>query len=212
MRISARAEQIEPFYVMEVAKAASKLAREVAHTDRPMIFLNIGEPDFTAPPLVQEAAAKAIRDGVTQYTHATGLESLRERISGWYSQRFGVRRAGAAHHRHRRRFRRIAAGLPGADRGRRRNPDAGPELPLQPAFRERCRRPGRAGAHDGGRALPAERRQGASRTGATRRAACCWRRRRIPPARRSTRTNCAASTASSAARAASPCSTRSTWA
>ena len=90
MRISARAEKIEPFYVMEVAKAALLLAREVAHTDRPMIFLNIGEPDFTAPPLVQEAAAKAIRDGMTQYTPATGLETLRERISGWYSQRFGV--------------------------------------------------------------------------------------------------------------------------
>ncbi|NPC56722.1 pyridoxal phosphate-dependent aminotransferase [Caenimonas soli] len=90
MRISARAEKIEPFYVMEVAKAASQLAREVAHTDRPMIFLNIGEPDFTAPPLVQEAAAKAIRDGVTQYTQATGLETLRERISGWYADRFGV--------------------------------------------------------------------------------------------------------------------------
>ena len=90
MRISARAEKIEPFYVMEVAKAASKLAHRVAHTDRPMIFLNIGEPDFTAPPLVQEAAAKAIRDGVTQYTHATGLETLRERISGWYSQRLRV--------------------------------------------------------------------------------------------------------------------------
>ena len=90
MRISSRAERIEPFYVMEVAKAASKLAAQVAHTDRPMIFLNIGEPDFTAPPLVQEAAARAIRDGATQYTHATGLGSLRERISGWYSQRFGV--------------------------------------------------------------------------------------------------------------------------
>src|SRR6188472_1143513 len=68
MRIASLIEKIEPFYVMEVAKAASKLAREVADTDRPMIFLNIGEPDFTAPPLVQEAAAKAIRDGVTQYT------------------------------------------------------------------------------------------------------------------------------------------------
>jgi len=90
MRISARAEKIEPFYVMEVAKAALLLAREVAHTDRPMIFLNIGEPDFTAPPLVQEAAAKAIRDGMTQYTPATGLETLRERISDWYSDRFGV--------------------------------------------------------------------------------------------------------------------------
>ncbi|MDB5912212.1 MAG: Aspartate transaminase [Ramlibacter sp.] len=90
MRISRRAERIEPFYVMEVAKAAQQLARDVAHSDRPMIFLNIGEPDFTAPPLVQEAAARAIRDGRTQYTHATGLEALRERISGWYAQRFGV--------------------------------------------------------------------------------------------------------------------------
>ena len=90
MRISTRAQRIEPFYVMEVAKAASAMAREVAHTDRPMIFLNIGEPDFTAPPLVQEAAARAIRNGTTQYTQAIGLEPLRERISDWYQQRFGV--------------------------------------------------------------------------------------------------------------------------
>lgn len=90
MRVSSRAERIEPFYVMEVAKAAGALAREVAHTDRPMIFLNIGEPDFTAPPLVQEAALRAVRAGATQYTQATGLDALRERISGWYRQRFGV--------------------------------------------------------------------------------------------------------------------------
>ncbi|MGJ7492119.1 pyridoxal phosphate-dependent aminotransferase [Variovorax sp. ZT4R33] len=90
MRISSRAEKIEPFYVMEVAKAASALAREVAATDRPMIFLNIGEPDFTAPPLVQEAAVRAVRAGATQYTQATGLDLLRERISDWYRQRFGV--------------------------------------------------------------------------------------------------------------------------
>jgi aspartate/methionine/tyrosine aminotransferase len=90
VRIASLIDKIEPFYVMEVAKAASKLAREVAHTDRPMIFLNIGEPDFTAPPLVQEAAARAIRDGKTQYTQATGLDPLRERISHWYTQRFGV--------------------------------------------------------------------------------------------------------------------------
>ncbi|MDR6855425.1 pyridoxal phosphate-dependent aminotransferase [Variovorax guangxiensis] len=90
MRISKRAERIEPFYVMEVAKAASAVAREVAHTDRPMIFLNIGEPDFTAPLPVQEAALRAVRAGATQYTHATGLEVLRERISGWYRERFNV--------------------------------------------------------------------------------------------------------------------------
>ncbi len=90
MRISSRAQKIEPFYVMEVAKAASSLAQTVAHTAAPMIFLNIGEPDFTAPPLVQEAAQKAVRDGATQYTQATGMLALRERISDWYWQRFKV--------------------------------------------------------------------------------------------------------------------------
>jgi len=90
MKLARRAERIEPFYVMEVAKAASRIAREVAGSASPMIFLNIGEPDFTAPPLVQQAAEKAIRDGLTQYTQATGLDALRERISGWYAQRFGM--------------------------------------------------------------------------------------------------------------------------
>lgn len=90
MKFSTRAERIEPFYVMEVAKAAQGLAREVAGTREPMIFLNIGEPDFTAPPLVRQAADRAVRDGLTQYTNALGLDELRERISGWYAARFGV--------------------------------------------------------------------------------------------------------------------------
>ena len=88
IRIARRAQRIEPFYVMEVAKAAAAMAQQVAHTAEPMIFLNIGEPDFTAPPLVQQAAARVIRDGNTQYTQATGLQPLRERISDWYATRF----------------------------------------------------------------------------------------------------------------------------
>jgi aspartate/methionine/tyrosine aminotransferase len=90
MRITQRAQRIEPFYVMEVAKAASAVAAQVAQSESPMIFLNIGEPDFTAPPLVQEAATKAIRDGLSHYTQATGLPELRERISAWYTSHFGV--------------------------------------------------------------------------------------------------------------------------
>ena len=90
MKTSARAQRIEPFHVMEVGKAAARLGAEVAHTDAPMLYLNIGEPDFTAPPAVQEAATRAIRDGQTQYTAATGLPALRERISDWYRSRFQV--------------------------------------------------------------------------------------------------------------------------
>ncbi|MGD9549472.1 MAG: pyridoxal phosphate-dependent aminotransferase [Burkholderiaceae bacterium] len=90
MKFSTRAARIEPFYVMEVAKAAQAQARALEGTRSPMIFLNIGEPDFTAPPLVQEAAVRAIHAGSTQYTPALGLDALRERISGWYRERFGV--------------------------------------------------------------------------------------------------------------------------
>ena len=90
MRISARAQRIEPFYVMEMAKSAAAIARDAVGSDKPMIYLNVGEPDFTAPPLVREAAERAIRDGHTQYTQSTGLSALRERISHWYAERFGL--------------------------------------------------------------------------------------------------------------------------
>ena len=90
MKIAGRAARIEPFYVMELAKAAARQAAQAGSGSRPMIYLNIGEPDFTAPPLVQEAATRAIHDGRSQYTQALGLPALREAISGWYAGRFGV--------------------------------------------------------------------------------------------------------------------------
>ncbi len=90
MQFAARTEKIDPFYVMEVAKAAQTLAAQVAEGPEPMIFLNIGEPDFTAPPLVQQAAQAAISAGQTQYTNALGLPALRMAISQWYASRFAV--------------------------------------------------------------------------------------------------------------------------
>lgn len=94
MKLSARVDHIEPFYVMECAKAAQEIAASAlcdpARGGRPMIYLNVGEPDFGAAPLVREAAQRAIRDGRTQYTLATGLPALRERIAQWYDRRFGV--------------------------------------------------------------------------------------------------------------------------
>ena len=94
MKLAGRLDHIEPFYVMECAKAAAELAAspecDPARGGTPMIFLNIGEPDFTAPPLVQEAALRCLNQGRTQYTQATGLPALRERLSQWYAERFGV--------------------------------------------------------------------------------------------------------------------------
>ncbi len=94
IRTTSRLQHIDPFWVMECAKAAEALARspacDPALGGEPMIFLNIGEPDFTAPPAVLRAAEACLHDGLTQYTQATGLPALRERIAAWYGTRFSV--------------------------------------------------------------------------------------------------------------------------
>ena len=94
MKLAGRLDHIEPFYVMECAKAAAEIAAspacDPAHGGSPMIFLNIGEPDFTAPSRVQHAAQECLSRGRTQYTPATGLPALREKLSGWYAERFGL--------------------------------------------------------------------------------------------------------------------------
>ncbi|MBB2486404.1 pyridoxal phosphate-dependent aminotransferase [Mitsuaria sp. WAJ17] len=94
MKLAQRLDRIDPFYVMECAKAADELARtalcDPAQGGRRMIYLNIGEPDFGASPGVAEAAARCIAEGRTQYTAAAGLPALREAISRWYGRHFGL--------------------------------------------------------------------------------------------------------------------------
>jgi aspartate/methionine/tyrosine aminotransferase len=94
MQLADRLRFIAPFYVMECAKAAQEIARgplcDPAQGGRPMIYLNIGEPDFTAPPPVLAAAQACLAQGRTQYTQATGLPELRKALSRWYEQRFGL--------------------------------------------------------------------------------------------------------------------------
>jgi len=82
--LASRLDNIAPFHVMELAKMAAALERQGRH----IIHMGIGEPDFTAAPLVIEAAAKAMADGKMQYTSATGLPALREAISAHYRRVF----------------------------------------------------------------------------------------------------------------------------
>src|SRR2546423_2534882 len=69
--------------VMEAAWAAERAGRSIVH-------LEVGEPDFGAPAPVLEAATKAIADGRVRYTSSLGIPELRETISGYYADRFGV--------------------------------------------------------------------------------------------------------------------------
>ncbi|RKP59152.1 pyridoxal phosphate-dependent aminotransferase [Pararobbsia silviterrae] len=85
-KLAARVDDIAPFYVMEWMKEAAELER----AGRDIIHMSVGQPDFTAPPAVVEAAAAAVRAGRTQYTDALGLAALREAIARFYRDAHGI--------------------------------------------------------------------------------------------------------------------------
>lgn len=85
-QLASRLDNIAPFHVMELAKMAAELERQGRH----IIHMGIGEPDFTAAPSVQAAAAQAMADGKMQYTSATGLPELRAAIAKHYRDKYGV--------------------------------------------------------------------------------------------------------------------------
>ncbi|MDA0225653.1 MAG: aminotransferase class I/II-fold pyridoxal phosphate-dependent enzyme, partial [Proteobacteria bacterium] len=83
---AARAAAIGPFEVMEVLARAQALESGGRH----VVHMEIGEPDFTAPPQVVDAAVRALRAGATAYTVALGLGALREAIATHHTTRLGA--------------------------------------------------------------------------------------------------------------------------
>lgn len=84
--LAARLDNIAPFHVMELMKMAAELESQGRH----LIHMGIGEPDFTAPQAVIDAAAKAMAAGRLQYTSALGLPALRTAISQHYRLVYGL--------------------------------------------------------------------------------------------------------------------------
>jgi len=86
MQIADRMHSIQPFHVM----ALLARARELEATGRSIVHMEIGEPDFVTPRPVIDAGMAALAAGHTHYTPATGLPALRERIAGYYRERYAV--------------------------------------------------------------------------------------------------------------------------
>lgn len=80
-KLAQRAHHFLPFQAVELFKQAQALQRD---TGRDIISLGIGEPDFTAPPLVIEALDRAARSGLSGYCPPAGLAPLREAIARFY--------------------------------------------------------------------------------------------------------------------------------
>ena len=86
MKLASRMKDIAPFHVMELmAKAA---ALEAA--GRSVIHFEVGEPDFATAEPILVAGQEFLRGGHVHYTAALGLPQLREAISGFYRQRYGL--------------------------------------------------------------------------------------------------------------------------
>jgi aspartate/methionine/tyrosine aminotransferase len=86
LQAAQRVDNIEPFRVMEMVKAAAAMTRDGVD----VISMSVGEPDFTAPEMVARAAMDAIQNGATQYTESLGLPQLREAIAAHYQDAYGL--------------------------------------------------------------------------------------------------------------------------
>ena len=76
-------EEEGAFFVLDKALALKAQGR-------PVINLGIGQPDFSPPAHVLEAAARAVRDGPHGYTSPIGIAPLREAVAAHVGGRYGV--------------------------------------------------------------------------------------------------------------------------
>jgi len=72
------------FEVLNKARALEREGKEIIH-------LEIGEPDFSTPENIIDAAVEALHQGWTHYGPSAGLPELRQTIAGYISQTRGVK-------------------------------------------------------------------------------------------------------------------------
>ena len=77
---------LEPSATLAMAAKAKVLAA----AGNTIYDLSVGEPDFTTPPHICEAAFKAIRDGYTHYTAAGGIVELKKAVAEQYQKTHGL--------------------------------------------------------------------------------------------------------------------------
>lgn len=82
MKLAQRTSWIAPSATMAMDAAAKEMQRQGIN----VISFGVGEPDFDTPDNVKEAAYRAIKDGKTKYTPASGIHELKVAIQ----QRFAL--------------------------------------------------------------------------------------------------------------------------
>ena len=86
MKISKRASGIEASATL----AISARARELKAAGENVIDFGLGEPDFPTPPNICAAGIRAIEEGKTRYTPASGIKELKEAACGKLDRENGL--------------------------------------------------------------------------------------------------------------------------
>ena len=74
--ISERASRIQPSATLSITAMAKKMKKQ----GEDIVILGAGEPDFDTPDNIKDAASKAIKEGFTKYTAASGIDELKGAI------------------------------------------------------------------------------------------------------------------------------------
>jgi aspartate aminotransferase len=77
MKISQRAKAVAPSATLAVTNRANELKAQGID----VVGFGAGEPDFDTPDYIKEAAIKALKEGKTKYTPASGIPQLRAAIA-----------------------------------------------------------------------------------------------------------------------------------
>ena len=86
LKVSQRALDIPPFFVMEVMRAANEreIAKQAVH------HLEVGQPGTSAPEGALRAAENALRAERLGYTDALGIPDIREAVAKRYGDYYGL--------------------------------------------------------------------------------------------------------------------------
>jgi aspartate aminotransferase len=80
------AAAVQPSATLAAGAKAKQLKAEGIH----VYDFSLGEPDFPTPEHICKAALKAMQEGHTHYTPASGLPELRQEIARWYQKTYGL--------------------------------------------------------------------------------------------------------------------------
>jgi len=84
--VSKRASDIEPSVTLSLTAKANALKE----AGEDVVGLTAGEPDFDTPESIRNAGIRAINEGKTRYTPASGILPLRKAVAAQYSKMLGV--------------------------------------------------------------------------------------------------------------------------